>query len=58
MKFSSALLSCGLLLVSCSQLQNETPEASAEVAQPAIVKSELAVETGLPEVRYYLIADT
>ena len=51
MKSTSALLSCGLLLVSCSQL----PLANQEPATPT---SELAVETGLPEVRYYLIADT
>jgi hypothetical protein len=51
MKFSSALLSCGLLLASCCQLPYVNPEGATPT-------SELAVETGLPEVRYYLIADT
>ena len=51
MNLSSALLSCCLLLVSCSQL----PLANSEGATPA---SELAVETGQPEVRFYMISDT
>ena len=51
MNLTSALFSCCLLLVSCSQL----PLANSEGVTPT---SELAAETGRPEVRFYMISDT
>ena len=51
MNLNPALLSCGLLLVSCSQLPLANPHGPTPT-------SELAVETGMPEVRFYMISDT
>ena len=55
MNIRTALLPCSLLLFACSQL----PESQvAEPAQPASAPEEVVAATSLPEVRYYLIADT
>ena len=55
MNIRSALLPCSLLLFGCSQLPKDQV---AEIAQSASAPEEVVAATSLPEVRYYLIADT
>ena len=58
MNIRSALLPCSLLLFSCSQLPKYEAGAAGEVAQPTPAPQEVVAAADLPEVRYYLIADT
>lgn len=55
MNFRTALLPCSLLLFGCSQLPQDL---SNETSQEASTSEEIVAATSLPEVRYYLIADT
>jgi len=55
MNIRSALLPCSLLLFGCSQLpKDQVGEASQETS----ASEEMVTAVALPEVRYYLIADT
>ncbi len=58
MNIRSALLPCSLLLFSCSQLPKYEAGTAGEVAQPTPSPQEAVTAAALPEVRYYLIADT
>ena len=64
MNIRSALLPCSLLLFSCSQFPQEQAGTAGEVQvtdqaiQSASVPPEVVTAAALPEVRYYLIADT
>ena len=55
MQIRLALFPCSLLLFSCSQLPKDQV---AETAQQASAPEEMVTAAALPEVRYYLIADT
>jgi hypothetical protein len=55
MNLRTALLPCSLLLFSCSQLPKDQV---GEAAQVASASEEMVTAASLPEVRYYLIADT
>jgi len=55
MNLRTALIPCSLLLFSCSQLPKDQV---AETAQQASATEEMVAAAALPEVRYYLIADT
>jgi hypothetical protein len=55
MKIRLALLPCSLLLFSCSQLPKDQVGGAA---QQASATEEMVTARALPEVRYYLIADT
>ena len=64
MNIRSALLPCSLLLFSCSQLPKEQAGIAGEgqvadgAVQPTPASQEVVAAAFLPEVRYYLIADT
>ncbi len=60
MNIRSALLPCSLLLFSCSQLPKYEAGTAGEGqgAQQASASEEVVTAAALPEVRYYLIADT
>ena len=64
MNIRSALLPCSLLLFSCSQLPKYQAgtagegQVADEAVQPASAPAEVLTAAALPEVRYYLIADT
>jgi hypothetical protein len=55
MKIRLALLPCSLLLFSCNQLPKDQV---GEAAPPITASEEVVTAMALPEVRYYLIADT
>jgi len=59
---SLSLLSCSLLLACCAQAPEDLGPATAgpteEVAQQPSAPPEAVEAAALPEVRYYLIADT
>jgi hypothetical protein len=64
MNIRSALLPCSLLLFSCSQLPKDQAGTAGEgqvadqAVQPASASEQVVTAVALPEVRYYLIADT
>ena len=55
MNIRLTLLPCSLLLFSCTQLSKDQ---GGEAAPPVAASLEVATAMDLPEVRYYLIADT
>ena len=57
MNIRSALLPCSLLLFSCTQIPKDQAATAGEV-QPTPAPQEAVAAADLPEVRYYLIADT
>ena len=57
MNIRSALLPCSLLLFSCTQIPKDQAATDGEV-QPTPAPQEAVAAADLPEVRYYLIADT
>ena len=57
MNIRSALLPCSLLLFSCTQIPKDQAGMAGEV-QPTPAPQEVVAAADLPEVRYYLIADT
>jgi hypothetical protein len=64
MNIRSALLPCSLLLFSCNQLPKYQAgtagegQVAEEAVQPTPAPQEVVAAAALPEVRYYLIADT
>ena len=64
MNIRSALLPCSLLLFSCSLLPKDHAgtagkgQVAGEAGQEASASEQVVTAAALPEVRYYLIADT